>query len=74
MVRFGRSRKDLGNVLGSFWKGFRALGHLLCTDAWVLSDFMILESICVHRRVGFKQFYDLGIDFCAQARVLYAIL
>ena len=60
------------NVLGSFLRGFRALGQLLCTGAWVLSVFAStksrLASLSVHRRVGFKHFNALGFDFCAQAR------
>ena len=60
------------NVLGSFSRGLGALGQLLCTGAWVLSDFAStksrLASLSVHRRVGFKHFSVLGFDFCAQAR------
>ena len=60
------------NVLGSFSRGLGALGQLLCTGAWVLSVFAStksrLVSLSVHRRVGFKDFNALGLDFCAQAR------
>ena len=62
----------LSSIFGSFSEGFRALGQLLCTGAWVLSVFAStksrLASLSVHRRVGFKDFNALGIDFCAQAR------
>ena len=33
----------------------------LCTDMWVLSDFMYWKSISVHRHVGFKRFSRSGL-------------
>ena len=47
---------------------FYVFGHILECFEQFFDRFSSLGAAFVRRHVGFKRFYDLGIDFCAQGR------